>query len=84
MKYLKTAKMNQIYFGKNLWKHNQSVKSYIPIKKIRKGSQKKYPNEITVLIKKHRLWQRYIETKNDIIFQNYCKIRKFQIQKEKI
>ena len=40
-----------------LWKkcmetYNQSVKSYIPIKTIRKGSQKKYPNELTVLIKK--------------------------------
>ena len=40
--------MNQIYYGKHLCKHNQSVESYTPLKKIRKGSQKKYPNEISV------------------------------------
>ena len=38
--------------GKFMEAYNQSVKSYIPIKKNRRGSQKKYPNEITVLIKK--------------------------------
>ena len=36
--------------------YNQSVKSCIPIKKIRKGSRKKYPNEITVLIKKNTIY----------------------------
>ena len=38
------------------------------------GSQKKYPNQITVLLKKHRLWQRYIETKKYIIFRNTQKL----------
>ena len=44
-----------ILWEKFMETYNQSVKSYIPIKKNRKCSQKMYPDETTVLIyKKHR------------------------------
>ena len=59
----------------------EGINTYIPKIEIKlKANQKKYRTPLdqkllTKIRKKHRLWQRYMETKEGVKYQEYCRIR---------